>query len=409
MSEIGLVNINNLLNQVSIIKKKYDDLAEYTGENYNVFNVLGIYNDELSHSKIIGDFLNVKGSHGQKDTFLKLFLNEINGFEENTEQLKVLHNFKTENSRTHIEKYIGKVEFSNGQGGRIDILIQEGTNNIIIENKVWAGDQYLQLVRYNNEDKNAPIIYLTLDGKEPSSDSKGDLILGKEFICISYKVEIVRWLENCIKEMANKPIIRESLNQYLVLVKQLTHQSTNNKMKEELINILIKNPENLNAAKIIAENYQNALIKINFNPINKLFLYLNELGIETNKKLIERANRGDGDGVFIPLKEFKLEDGEFELGINIELANNYYFFCVLQKNDIRKANVNTHPKFQKIKEFLHSRIENLNEVNGWTIGKSKDFIIGFNSKDFTEDDESNLKALKSLAIKINDFKNILNS
>ena len=294
MSEVGLVNINNLLNQVSIIKKKYDDLAEYTGENYNVFNVLGIYNDELSHSKIIGDFLNVKGSHGQKDTFLKLFLNEINGFEKNTEQLKVLHNFKTENSRTHIEKYIGKVEFSNGQGGRIDILIQEGTNNIIIENKVWAGDQYLQLVRYNNEDKNAPIIYLTLDGKEPSSDSKGDLILGKEFICISYKVEIVRWLENCIKEMANKPIIRESLNQYLVLVKQLTHQSNNYKMKEEIEKILFLNEDTFETAKTISKtlnSIENKLLskldrlvdkgKIETDTINKLFLDNNVI-----KKLI---------------------------------------------------------------------------------------------------------------------------
>ena len=44
--------------------------------------------------------------------------------------------------------------------------------------------------------------------------------------------------------MANKPIIRESLNQYLVLVKQLTNQSTNNKMKEEIINLL-KKPNNV--------------------------------------------------------------------------------------------------------------------------------------------------------------------
>lgn len=293
MSEIELVNINNLLNQVSIIKKKYDDLAEYTGENYNVYNVLGIYNDELSHSKIIGDLLNVKGCHRQKDTFLKLFLNEINGFEENTEQLKVLHNFKTENSRTHIEKYIGKVEFSNGQGGRIDILIQEGTNNIIIENKVWADDQYLQLVRYNNEDKKAPIIYLTLDGKEPSSDSKGDLILGKEFICISYKVEIVRWLENCIKEMVNKPIIRESLNQYLVLVKQLTNQSKNNYMNE-IVNSILCNDNNFQSAKLILKSLnsiENMLIKkldglVKMGEIEKNNFNL----LLTNHSIIKRFN-----------------------------------------------------------------------------------------------------------------------
>lgn len=283
MSEIKLMYVNNLLSQVGIIKKKYDDLAEYTGENYNIFSVLGIYQDELSHSAVIGDLLNNKGSHGQKDTFLKLFLNELIGFEENTEQFRVLHNFKTENSSTHIEKYIGKVDFSNGEGGRIDILIQEGTNNIIIENKVWAGDQYLQLVRYNNQDKKAPIIYLTLDGKEPSEDSKGELILGKDFICLSYKNEIVCWLENCIKEMANKPIIRESLNQYLVLVKQLTNQSTNNKMKEDIINLIFQNENNLNSfieiQKLNNDFYKHIII-------NKLIPDLKEVAAELNLELL---------------------------------------------------------------------------------------------------------------------------
>ena len=299
MSEVAKINISNLLSQVSIIKKKYDDLAEYTGENYNVFNVLGIYNDELSHSKIIGDFLNVKGSHGQKDTFLELFLNEINVFNENTEQHKVLHNFKTENSSTHIEKYIGKVEFSNCVGGRIDILINDGSNNIIIENKIWAGDQYLQLVRYNNQDKKAPIIYLTLEGKEPSIDSISDkndenrLTLGKDFVCISYRTNIVNWLENCIKEMANKPIIRESLNQYLVLVKQLTNQSKNNYMNE-IVNSILCNDNNFQSAKLILKSLnsiENMLIKkldglVKMGEIEKNNFNL----LLTNHSIIKRLN-----------------------------------------------------------------------------------------------------------------------
>ncbi|WP_288982857.1 PD-(D/E)XK nuclease family protein [uncultured Flavobacterium sp.] len=263
MSEVEQLSISNLLSQVTIIKKKYDDLAEYTGENYNIFKVLGIYQDELSHSAIIGDLLNNKGSHGQKDTFLKLFLNEINNFEENTEQFKVLQNFKSDKSTAYIEKHIGKVDYSNGEGGRIDVLLNDGFNNIIIENKVWASDQKLQLVRYNNQDKNAPIIYLTLDGKEPSIESKGNLILSKDFICLSYNVEIVRWLEKCIKEMANKPFIRESLNQYIVIVKQLTNQSNNSYMNE-IIGSILKNENNFQSAKLILKSLnsiENNLVK----------------------------------------------------------------------------------------------------------------------------------------------------
>lgn len=266
MSEIELNNTKNLLNHVRLITKKYDDLAEYTGENYNIFNVLNIYNNELSHSAVIGNLLNAKGKHGQKDVFLKLFLEEISKFEDESVQHKVLESFDKMNSEVVIEKYIGKVNHEIGEGGRIDILITDGKNNIIIENKIWAGDQHQQLLRYNNFDKNAPIIYLTLDNKDASDSSKDTLLLGKEFVCMSYRENICNWLESCIKEMANKPIIRESLNQYLVLVKQLTNQATNDKMKEEIIDLIFKNNSNFEIAKMIS----NSLSSVQNNLINKL-------------------------------------------------------------------------------------------------------------------------------------------
>ena len=60
-------NLKNLLNQVSIIQKKYDDIAEYSGEHYNVFDILGVTANELSHSAIITNMLDAKG----KQTFSK--------------------------------------------------------------------------------------------------------------------------------------------------------------------------------------------------------------------------------------------------------------------------------------------------------------------------------------------------
>jgi hypothetical protein len=279
MSELEIINTTNLLNHVSTIKSKYDDLAEYTGENYNVFNVLNIYSDELSHSAIIGNLLDAKGRHGQKDVFLKLFLEEIQGFDDKSVQFTTLHSFKTECSKVIIEKHVGKVNHENGEGGRIDILINDGQNNIIIENKVWAGDQNLQLIRYNTHDLNAPILYLTLDGKPPSEASikhevkTKKLTLGKEFICISYQKTIKNWLEQCIKEMANKPIIRESLNQYLVLVKQLTNQSTNNKMEKELHEIILNNYQ---ASKEISNNFNKTILNFSNSIFLKIFEELEE-------------------------------------------------------------------------------------------------------------------------------------
>lgn len=236
-------SVSNLLEKVNLIRQKYDDLAEYTGENFNVFDILGVYQHELKHSAFIGNLLNVKGKHGQKDVFLKLFIDEIKDISENNVSLE---DFITAQSRAIIEMHDGRVNLADDEGGRIDIFITDGRNELLIENKIWAGDQEKQLSRYYRA--NRFIIYLTLDGKEPGLASCGDLKLGEQFICVSYKEHIVNWLEKCIKEMANKPIIRETLNQYLYLVKQLTNQTPNNKMAKEILDLIFVNEYNFSSA-----------------------------------------------------------------------------------------------------------------------------------------------------------------
>lgn len=348
MSEIELNNTANLLNQVSLITEKYNHLAEYTGENYNLFDVLKIYSDELSHSAIIGNLLNAKGKHGQKDIFLKLFLEQISGFEVKSDPEKVLKSFDTLNSAVFLEKHIGKVNHEIGEGGRIDILITDGINNIIIENKIWAGDQLQQLLRYNNFDKSAPIIYLTLDNTDASDSSKHSLQSGKEFICLSYEDNISNWLEKCIKEMANKPIIRESLNQYLVLVKKLTNQSTNNKMKEDIINLIIKDKSNFGSLNSLV-NIQSDLLTY---YLKNVFLpFLKELEIKYNITLeMEEDNFVNlrqkwGGFAFTNEKLDKLKDFNITFSFNqagVGMYNNLIFgFCSKTGNfdlDIRIQN-----------------------------------------------------------------------
>ena len=259
-------SIQNLLTQVSLISKKYEDLAVYSGEHYNVFDILGITSDELSHSAILTNLLNANGRHGQKDIFLKLFIETVKDtFQKHQAKLDLLTHFNTINSKAEKEKSAGKVNYEAEQGGRIDIVINDGKNNIIIENKVYAGDQPMQLIRYREFDINAPIFYLTLDGNSPSENSKGRLKEGFDFTCISYKNEIVVWIEKCIKEMANKPFIRETLNQYLILIQQLTNQSNNHKMSEEISKILTASLDTFNTSILIA------------NSNNKKYIFENQL------------------------------------------------------------------------------------------------------------------------------------
>ena len=71
----NLNNIKNLLNNVSIIQKKYNDIAIITGESFNIFSVLKMDSREVRmHSAFIGELLNPNGSHGLKTKPLEIFV-----------------------------------------------------------------------------------------------------------------------------------------------------------------------------------------------------------------------------------------------------------------------------------------------------------------------------------------------
>src|SRR6056297_1174792 len=75
-----LKTIEQILYEVQTISESYDRVAEATGENFNIFSVLKIETDEVTtHSRFIAELLNPKGAHGQKDRFLKIFMNILYG------------------------------------------------------------------------------------------------------------------------------------------------------------------------------------------------------------------------------------------------------------------------------------------------------------------------------------------
>lgn len=324
-------NIKNLLQQVSIIQKKYDDLAEYSGEHYNVFDILGVRSDELSHSAILTNLLDARGKHGQKDVFLKLFIEQINPFLEKSRYSEHINSFVTEKATAKKEIHIGGVKCETAEGGRVDIVVSSGYKHLVIENKIYAGDQDQQLLRYDNHYKNDPIIYLTLNGGKPSEFSRGTLVLGTDIICISYKVEITNWLEKCIKEMVNKPIIRETLNQYLFLIKSLTNQSNNNKMSEEITNIILKDESNFQSALEIIKNQDKIKIKIIENILPKLEKKLMSEGFENISTLNFKVKK---DGELISFDNKILREKGLKIRLNFEGNSFSYLLMGFYNTDI---------------------------------------------------------------------------
>ncbi len=314
----------NLLNQVNAITNKYKKVTELTGENFNVFRILKVESSEVkTHSAFIAELLNPNGSHGQKDTFLKLFIKAF-CFKENT--------IDSESCKVKAEESIGTISHDRTQGGRIDIIIKDAHNHhIIIENKIYAGDQEHQLSRYHKYSDSADIIYLTLDGKSPSKDSTGDMEDGKHFKCYSYEHDILNWLELCRKEVAIYPIVREALTHYINLIKYLTNQTLNQNMQEELSDLL---KSNLEASFAISDNLNQACEKVSNDFGKALIQECENIGLvcEYNFDFEKRYT-----GVWIYKPEWKF----FSIGFEFQNFNKDLIYGFITNKDPIESPVST--------------------------------------------------------------------
>jgi hypothetical protein len=300
--------IENLMKSVSNISQKYSEIAKITGENFNVFKVLDVESDELSHSRILTDILNPNGSHGCDDIFLKLFFEKyLSGI--------LANNFDFSKCQVYRE-------YDTRDFGRIDIYINCQCFGVVIENKIYAGDQYEQLKRYddflakNNFREKSHIFYLTLHGSEASAQSKRDV---DEYKCLSYKNDILEWLKLCQKEVFNKPIIRETLEQYINLIKILTNQTRSNKMSEDIVKVIASSADNLEAAFEIGKNLPKAKEKIFNEKLREPLKQIAKERYNLDYKTLEWNRFKEGyENITIP---FEKRDWKFY--ISLALCDNF--------------------------------------------------------------------------------------
>ena len=280
-------DIINILNQVRIVSQKIKEQRKEKferGESFNIFNDLGFMSDEVHlHSMFLTNLLNPKGSHGQRGKFLAAFLKMLQKSFPTISADNLELNIT--NVSVEVEKYIGRQ--TDSEGGRIDIYLTDGKHSIIIENKIYAGDQHHQMLRYWNygmsqkgddTEKSFVLIYLTLDGCSPSKESLGEDLKENDIVCLSYKSDIRGWLDRCVELASRTPLVRETINQYISTIDILT----NNVMEDnkELLDILCKE-ENLDAVFDIIDSKENLINHIiNDEFIPKLKDLAEDKGLE---------------------------------------------------------------------------------------------------------------------------------
>ena len=271
-------NITNLLNECS---KQIDNTIK-SGDSYSVLEAAIKGNEEMVHSAIIASLLDTKGAHGQGDYFLKKFLeqadcffNKFYGF--STDLFK---KFETNGARAICEKFIGKKTIESG--GRLDICIENSKGQtLIIENKIFAGDQehqicrYVEFLRCRGNDR-FPVLYLTPDGHSPSEISTcGDENIkcknNADYVCISYREVIVPWLEKCIMELTNQTHLKDHIETYKNIINK---KVLNMERNDDIIKIIESNTSTIKAAREISSQLNEILKDAITNLWKRIYYYL---------------------------------------------------------------------------------------------------------------------------------------
>ena len=355
------------LENINLIDKKYQILKS-KDENFNIFSILRNEYDEVNlHSKFIVELIKNK-TYGYK--FLILFLKKIG-----------IDFFE-------IKDYQVFGEYTVKNNGRIDILIKIYSKIekkvIVLENKIYAEDQFQQLKRYYDsmvregyKDKEIEIVYLTLFGQAPSEESVLGL-KGKNIIEISYKNEIIEWIEELIKEVAQNPIMRETLIQYKNLLEKLTNSEEKDFMKElkemillnqEYLNIAWKLPDIVESIKVDLQLkfWQKLEEKLDVSLKEKGFLKENSLPFpnhhyskENIEKFYRNMKKNRWFGLMYFIKEIE-NRGKLYLRIEVE-ENIYYGFRII--DNLNNFNQNDKDDLFE-KEMLKLKFQRTENWLGW--------------------------------------------
>ena len=369
--------INNLLNQIRLLsqkKKEFRDERLNRGENFNLFQDLGLMSDEVHlHSSFIATLLNPRGSHGQKDKYLKAFMEMLSRLDKKMS----LDFIDTGNKRVsvQVEKNIGPL--TQDQGGRIDLYITDSRHRIIIENKIYAGDQNLQMKRYWNfgikkgGEESFRLFYLTLQGNNPCKKSSDDLGSDK-YVCISYKHDILTWLGKCLELSARLPLIRETIVQYMNTIKIITN--SNMDKNDEMMQLLCK-PENIDAVFDIfnsRDEFINYIINTCFIP--RLRNLAKDKGFELRTDTTDWIGTPWSGGSM-----YKSDWKYFNLSFEFErrgLSNLIFGF--LKREEVERADVIDWEKLQ-------NRFQSRDRKNRTWIWKDFEGYTEWNNKDVIKD------------------------
>ena len=220
-----------LLKDARVLYEKYEAGRP---KPFNIFSVLALERKEVElHSRVLATLLDHKekeidGTDAKRKN-LADFLRSIGIKDFKQDQQD---NIRVEREKAHID---------------IRVTNDDSQQAVIIENKVDAEDSPKQLETYWEQTtkegyRDVWLVYLTLDGREPSPESLGKAKIDDDRLkCISYKDHVAKWLPRCQQRAYANPELRESIAQYLQTVRNITGANYSEEYMNKLSEYLLDN------------------------------------------------------------------------------------------------------------------------------------------------------------------------
>ena len=308
-----------------LLQQAYEKSKDYLYEDSSRFNLLSIIEKDRDeahiHSKIIYNLLSQNWEKKDKETFLTLFLKEIGIKDEN------IYDKNWEVTRE-------KVFDLDTIKGRLDFEIKSKDCIYIIEMKIDAGDQPEQLIRYQEfakeQHKKYKIFYLTLDGHDASKKSIGEEENLEEnekveYTNISFKEEVLNWLENCLKLVEGKENKSACITQYIASINKILGEKET-KIKDNIlksvkdIKTAITIYEKLNdKLQITLESFMNLLKEKLRTRIKNEIIYYKKYVKDYYNYTLDKIPQ-DYPGVYIVLYENKSSNSIYRFVLKLELS-----------------------------------------------------------------------------------------
>lgn len=251
--------INKVSQKINALETAQALYGRQLAPKFNTFDYIST--NELGLSQILADLLNPKGSHGQEEDFLRVFIEHcLPNVTENLTWLPFIENLQQ--TKVFVEEITWKI----GTRRRMDIYLEckadDKSYGICIENKPYAADQFKQLEDYAEELKKRNhkawhLVYLSEYQDVPSEysikpDDLNDLTVNNQFSAIKFS-DLIGWLKACQVECQNNSVT-EFLAQLIKFIRKQFMGIEDMNESHSVLEVMSSSKENITSSLKIALN-----------------------------------------------------------------------------------------------------------------------------------------------------------